>query len=362
MSAELSPRVGYIGTGWTERVQIPAFTLGGLIPQAIASGQLPNAERVAEKFSIPEIYDDWRELVASENVDVVSICTPPSLHKEMAITALEAGKHVICEKPMALNTEEAEAMFAAAQAHPGQLAIIDHEMRFHPVRIHMRQLIRDGAIGAPLRLDLDRVSGERLNPELPWTWWTDASMGGGMLGAIGSHLIDLSRWLAGRIDYITGQTQIAHFVRTDSTGARRSVTADDHADILLRFANGARGRIVVSGITPGPSTGMNVLVAGSAGALKIDGQDRLWIQQGPDFPSGEWREVPPAQSIPALADSRVRSTMGVGSFYLAQAVATALSLGDTTLPEAASFYDGLVVQRALDAVRGTQENPVWSTL
>ncbi len=115
------------------------------------------------------------------------------------------------------NIYAAEAMFAAAQAHPEQLAIIDHEMRFHPARLQLRQMIRDGEIGHLLRVDCTRVSGDRLNPDLPWTWWADASKGGGMLGAVGSHLIDLSRWLAGRIDSLTGQTQIAHYTRRDST-------------------------------------------------------------------------------------------------------------------------------------------------
>lgn len=358
MAIEISPRVGYIGTGWTERVQIPAFTQGGLKAQAIASGQVANAERVAERFGIPEVYGDWRELVASPTVEVVSICSPPYLHKEMAIAALEAGKHVICEKPMALNTAEAEAMFAAAQAHPEQLAVIDHEMRFHPARQQLRQMVRDGEIGHLLRVDCSRVSGDRLNPDLPWTWWADASKGGGMLGAVGSHLIDLSRWLAGRIESLTGQTQIGHFSRRDSTGQPHPVTADDHADILLHFGHGVRGRIVVSGITPGGSAGMEVTVTGDSGALRINSQDVLEVRRNPGA-AGVWETVE-SPALPAeLAEIAAKGTMSVGSYYLAQAVATALPLGETALPDAASFYDGLVVQRALDAIYANQKAPAW---
>lgn len=361
MALEIGPRIGYIGTGWTERIQIPAFSAGGLVPQAIASGQVANAERVAARFGIPEVYADWRELVESPTVDVVSICTPPYLHKEMAIASLDAGKHVICEKPMALDTHEAEAMFAAAQAHPEQLAIIDHELRFHPARVQLRQMIRDGEIGHLLRVDCTRVGGDRLNPDLPWTWWADASKGGGMLSAIGSHMIDLGRWLVGRIDSLTGQTQIGHYSRRDSTGQPHDVTADDHADLLLRFANGINGRIVVSGITPGPTTGMEVVVTGEKGALRITSQDQLEIRRDPT-PEGNWEPMATPVLPEELAEIAAQGTMSVGSYYLAQAVATALPLGETTIPEAASFYDGLVVQRALDGVRKATIEQVWVEL
>ena len=251
MSAVTGLRVGFIGAGWTDRVQIPAFKLGGLTAQAIASGVPDNARRVAARHGIPEVCATWQELVASDNVDIVSICTPPNLHGEIAGAALHAGKHVICEKPTALNVAEAEAMLAAAQAAPGQLAIVDHQLRFHPQRRHLRQLIKDGYVGSVLHIHLDWLGGERLKPDLPWNWWCDAEKGGGMLGATGSHLLDLARWLLGRIDALTAQFQIGHLYRADpATNSSRSVTADDHAQLLLRFANGARGSVTASGSPP----------------------------------------------------------------------------------------------------------------
>jgi predicted dehydrogenase len=252
-------------------------------------------------------------------------------------------------------------MFAAAQAQPDQLAIIDHEMRFHPTRLQLRQMIRDGEIGHLLRVDCSRVSGDRLNPDLPWTWWADASKGGGMLGAIGSHLIDLSRWLAGRIESLTGQTQIAHYTRRDSTGQPHPVTADDHADILLHFGNGVCGRIVVSGITPGATSGMEIVVTGEKGALRINSLDQLEARGNADS-NGVWEAIAPATPAVDLGEVATRGTMSVGSYYLAQAIATALPLGETSLPEAASFYDGLVVQRALDAIYSTRKSLTWVSL
>lgn len=361
MSAELSPRIGFIGTGWTDRVQIPAFRHGGLTLQAISSAQEENARRVAAKYAIPEVFGSWQDLVNSPNVDVVSIVTPPHLHKEIAIAALHAGKHVICEKPMALNVREAEEMFAAAQAAPSQLALIDHELRFHPMRLQLRQMIKEGAVGTLLRVELQRLGPDRLNPGAPFTWWSDSERGGGMLGAVGSHLIDMARWLVGRMESVAGQLQIGHYYRNDPSGRQHQVTADDHADMLVRFANGVQGTLTASGMTPG-GYGLNTLIVGSEGALKLDNQDNLWQMRAPKLAAGDWEAVRPKFTPADLGPVPANNPFAVGSFYLAQTLAAILPMGETALPEAASFYDGLVVQRALDAVRQSHRDNAWVQL
>lgn len=361
MSAQQGLRVGFIGSGWPDRVQIPVFRLGGLTPQAIASARRENAERVAAAHELPQVFDTWQELVASDSVDIVSISTPPHLHAEIAAAALEVGKHVICEKPTALDVNEAEKMLAAAQAAPEQLAIMDHELRFHPQRLHMRQLIKEGYVGSILQARFDRLGSERLDPNQPWSWWSDASYGGGMLGALGSHLVDLARWMIGRIESLTAQTQIGHLFRTDPrNGAQRQVTADDHADLLLRFANGAMGKITVSGLTPG-GYGMSILVVGTDGALMLDNQDQLYgMKDG--YPSGSWEPIRPKQALPAVEGLPNQGAFTVGSYYMAQTLAMSLSMGETLIDDAASFYDGLVVQRVLDAARRAHQLKTWETL
>jgi predicted dehydrogenase len=357
--ADANPiRVGFIGTGWAERVQIPLFRLGGLTIQAICSGNPEKARQAAQKHQIPQVFESWQALVAADTVDLVSIVTPPPLHRSIALAALQAGKHVICEKPTALNVEEAEAMLAAAQAAPNQLAIIDHELRFHPQRIHLRQLIKDGYIGHVLLVNIAAQSGSRLNATTPWRWWDDAAQGGGMLGAIGSHMLDLSRWLIGKIDRLSAQLQIGHFYRQDpATGMRRQVTADDHAQIMLRFANGAQGSITVSGLVPG-GAGNETLIIGTQGALRLDPEDRLWEVHREGFSKGDWQLI--KTGFPEQLPNGVPGSQpyAVGTFYLAQALA-ALPADHVVLPEAASFYDGLAVQRALDAARRSHREQVW---
>lgn len=363
MSDNEGLRVGFIGSGWTERIQIPAFCLGGLTPQAIASGHVENARRVAEEQNLPEVYESWRELVASDSVDIVSIVTPTDTHAEMAIAALQAGKHVICEKPTALNTDEAESMLAASQAAPDQLAIIDHELRFHPQRRQMRRMIKDGFVGTVLSARMTRLGASRLDPLGAWNWWSDASRGGGMLGAVGSHLLDLARWMIGRVNTMTAQLNTGVLYRDDpDSDGQRPVTVDDHAHMMLRFANGALGDITVSGITAG-GYGMTVEVYGTRGALMLDNQDRLWSMQGEEMLKGEWQPVRVMIPNPGLIEQLPnKGPFGVGSLFLAQTIATSLPMGEVIIPDAASFYDGLVVQRMLDAARRGHDEQAWVRL
>jgi predicted dehydrogenase len=367
-SAANALRVGFIGSGWTDSTQIPAFRLGGLTPQAIASANPEHARAVAARHGLPQVFDTWQAMIASDAVDIISICTPPDLHQEIAVAALQAGKHVISEKPTALNVQQAEAMLAAAQAAPDQLAIIDHELRFHPQRLQMRQMIKEGYVGSVLHVQLDRLGSERLDPALPWNWWCDAERGGGMLNALGSHLLDLARWLIGRIEALTAQLQIGQLYRRDAAGVMRQVTADEHAHLLLRFANGAQGSITASGLTPG-GWGMSILVVGTEGALKLDNQDGLWGLCGPAYPGGgtagaaAWEPIRPRHHAPAnLAELPNQRPFAVGSLYLAQVLAMSLPMGEVLPADAASFYDGLVVQRALDAARTAHQNGAWLRL
>lgn len=357
-------RVGFIGTGWTERVQIPTFRLGGLTIQAICSGRVENAQRVAASQEIPEVYEDWRDLIESDTVDIVSVVTPPDLHAQMAVAALQAGKHVICEKPTALHVAQAEDMFAAAQAAPGQLAIIDHELRFHPQRAQLRKLLRDGYIGSPLYLELDGRYTRWLDPQKAWSWFSDSEQGGGILGALASHLFDYARWCYGRVDAISAQLQTANFLRPDPAqeGHQRRVTSDDAAHLMLQFGAGQQGRIAASAIHP-QDLGMSILAMGTEGALRIDYADQLWGLRGRDFLHGEWKSLQvdvediPREKLPDTGPSTI------GTYCLAKQLAESITQhGEPVLPDAASFYDGLVVQRALDAARRSHRDKVWVRL
>src|SRR6266550_1446642 len=175
-------RVGIIGRGWGERSQAPNFREAGLDVVTIAGR------------------DNWRALLDRDDIDLISIVMPPSRHVEMAIAALEHGKHVVCEKPTALNAKEAERLVEAARSRPTQIAIIDHELRFLPSFIAARQRIAE--IGPIRYAEVRYASPGRGDRSRPWNWWSDANEGGGVWGAVGSHFVDAFRYLGSEIESV----------------------------------------------------------------------------------------------------------------------------------------------------------------
>ena len=187
--------IGIIGTGFARTTQIPGFRdcMGTRIV-AIASRSPERAEAVAKEFGIEYVAHDWQELIAHNDVDLVSIVTPPSTHMEITLAALEQRKAVLCEKPMAMNAREAEGMTARAR-EVGVLSLIDHELRFVSSRQKLRAMLHDGVIGKVRHVEYLFRSDYRGVLDRQWDWWSDIDMGGGTLGAIGSHVIDSFRWM-----------------------------------------------------------------------------------------------------------------------------------------------------------------------
>jgi predicted dehydrogenase len=338
-------RVGVIGTGFGSLVQIPAFHAHPRVEVvAVASGTPGKARAVAERFGVPQAFDDWAALVAAD-LDLVSITAPPSLHHAMACAAHAAGHHVLCEKPMALSTAEAEAMLAVAE-RSGRLHVIDHELRLNPNRRKVRKLLGDGFVGRPRHALVTGVSGGRLDPEKPWGWWYDAAHGGGLLGAVGSHQVDLLRYWLGEIEAATGTAQafVAERPRPDGPGRVR-VTADDFTAFSLRFRAGAVATVVLS-VVAAHAVGPRIELWGDEGYLLLDAAERLWGARHGDalveLTEPETVTPPPGmQYVPLWGLSFVR---------LVDHLAAAALDGAPVAP-AATFRDGVAVQRVLDAVR-----------
>ena len=346
----MTVRVGIIGAGFARRVQLPGLALvPGARALAIASGRRANAEAVAREFGLPHVFDDGVELARSPEVDLVIVSSTPDSHARYAIAALDAGKHVLCEKPIALDAYEASQMVAAAARHPDRVAWVDHELRYEPNRRRARELIRGGAIGDVRHIELSlkpylRGDGRPQATDAPWTWWSDASQGGGILGAVGSHLIDLVRFWCGEIVHVAGQAATFVPERRDAQGASRPVTADDFATAILRTARGALATITLSTVAHhGP--GHLAHVTGSAGTLALTGETRLEL----GLAGGPLEDVSAADD---LWEKTQPNNMWARSFVrLARDMVRAVG-GQAPEGEAATFRDGWQVQRVLDAVRG----------
>src|SRR5262245_26026025 len=232
--------IGIVGTGFARTTQIPGFRdcMGAKVV-AIASRHRERAETVAKEFGIATVSNDWQELVAHRDVDLVSIVTPPATHMEITLAALEHRKAVLCEKPMAMNAEQSARMVEQAKA-AGVLALVDHELRFLNSRRTMRAMLQNGAIGQVRHCNYVFRSDYRGVKDRAWDWWSDANIGGGTLGAIGSHVIDSFRWMLGtEVKSVLGMLATHIKQRPDnSNGATRPVTSDDEAKLLFRFADG----------------------------------------------------------------------------------------------------------------------------
>ena len=335
-------RVGIVGTGWGARVQVPTFREAGLDVVAVAGFHRNKTRDLAAELGL-RAHDDWHELVTSPEVDLVSIVTPPSEHRVMALAALEAGKHVLCEKPTALNALEAEHLLAAAKRRPQQLALIDHELRFLPSWREARQRIRD--LGPARYAEVRYSSPARGDRSRAWNWWSDVDRGGGILGAVGSHYVDAIRYFGMEVEAV--QAMLRTIVDRRPFGdASREVTADDFASVDLRLANGAVGVLQCSAVATGPDENSLFTIYCEEGAMRFAGEEVLLSTKGAPFTHMAGNEM---QKRPGNSPG---GAFGTGTLYLGRALRAALDDGDRdALAPAATFEDGLMQQRVLDAAR-----------
>ncbi len=356
--------IGIVGTGFARTTQIPGFRdcMGAKVV-AIASRHRERAEAVAKEFGIEIVCDDWHQLVAHRDVDLVSIVTPPSTHMEIALAALEHRKAVLCEKPMALNAEQTARMVQKANA-AGVLALIDHELRFLNSRRTLRAMLQNGAIGQVRHCNYLFRSDYRGVLDRQWDWWSDSSMGGGTLGAIGSHAIDSFRWLLGtEVTKVLAMlsTHIKQRPEKSNSSSSRAVTSDDEAKILFRFANGPNniettGAASLSVVESGKYEN-RLEVYGTTGALMVEETGELWHSP---VGSGTWRPVAIDQDH--MAQGMRESSWSRGFTAFSGAIVEAMHSGKTTVRDAASFEDGHRIQLALDAARASNESGCWVTL
>ena len=333
-------RVGIIGTGWGTRVQVPAFRSAGLDVVGIAARDVVKTRREAADLGVAA-FDTWQELLA-EGLDLISIVTPPRLHREMAEAALQAGLHVVCEKPTAFNAEEAASMYQAAQAHPQQLALIDHELRFLPVVRLAQTLINSGAIGSPRTIQGQVVFSSRADPSRPWNWWSDKDQAGGVWGAIGSHQIDLLRFLCGEIAAISA-TLRTFITERPYEATLRPVTSDDFVAAQLHLACGAIAQLTLNAVAA-VSAANTLIIHGERGALRLEGGKLFFASL-----NGEWEDRTPAHAVEM--PEGINGMFPEGTVYLGHALKAWAEGDSSALDGAATFADGYRNQEILDAGR-----------
>lgn len=252
-------RIGVIGVGFGSRVHIPGFQSEGFEVVAVCSQRRERAEKAAKEFGIPSAYTDYRKMLSHPGLDAVSIVTPPNLHYEMAMAAIEKGKHVLCEKPLAMNQQQAKEMWDKAQSS-GLTGMVTHEFRFAPARAYVKELLSQGYIGAMRCVLITMFIAGRQDRD-PADWRSHYSQGGGQLAGIGSHYIDCLRDWFGEITGVGGRVFPSDSGRESTAG-----DADNAFSLLLTFANGGWGSLIASFAAPFGS-GVRIEVYGSEGSL-----------------------------------------------------------------------------------------------
>jgi predicted dehydrogenase len=275
------PGIGLIGTGFMGKAHALAWrnarAVMGDVPEVrlelLCDTPADKAAAFAAQFGFARSTGDWRALVADPAVDVVSITTPNGMHREMAEAALAAGKHVWCEKPMALTMADAAAMAAAAAAS-GRQTLLGYNYTRNPAFRHAVKLVAGGRIGRPVHFRGWADEDYQADPEQPWTWRARlADAGLGALGDIGCHLVSLMLPLMGPVESLIADMQTIHATRPHGSD-RAPVENEDTATAVIRFASGAQGSISCSRSAWGRKSRLDFEVHGTAGMI-VFAQERM---------------------------------------------------------------------------------------
>ena len=341
------------------------------------------ADEAAARLGWAESSDDWRAVIARDDIDVIDICTPGDTHAEIAIAALTAGKHVLCEKPLANTVAEAQEMVAAAEraAADGVRAMVGFTYRRVPAIALAQRLVAEGRVGDIRHVRAQYLQDWIADPEAPLSWRLDkAKAGSGALGDIGAHIIDLTQFITGdRIAEVSGRLETfvkerpypagetAGSLGGGGTSAERGpVTVDDAASFLATFAGGAMGVFEATRFATGRKNAIRIEINGSSGSLAFDFEDmnvlELFDAAEPDETAGFRRiQVTDAGHPYVAAWWPPGHGLGYEHGFTHQVVDLVQAIADGTDPTP-TFADGLQVQRVLAAVETSSDTRTWQAI
>ena len=287
-----------IGAGFIGPVHVEGLRRLGVRVKGIAGISQDEAERAAGTLGLERPYATVDDLLADRDVHVVHVASPNRLHHDHVMAALGAGKHVVCEKPLALSSAQTSALVGAAKGRPGQIAAVNYNLRFYPLSIHARSLVRSGAMGDLLHVHGSYVQDWLLYPT-DFNWRVLKSEGGELraVGDIGTHWLDLVAFVSGlEVEEVMADLKTVHATRLKPPAGSVetfkgkeggqpverepvSIDTEDFGAILLRYRGGARGVLTVSQVTAGRKNCLRYEVAGTKKALYFNSEapNSLWI-------------------------------------------------------------------------------------
>ncbi|MSO47871.1 MAG: Gfo/Idh/MocA family oxidoreductase [Thermoleophilia bacterium] len=285
-------RAAVVGTGFIGAVHIDALRRLGIEIAGVLGSSPERGRLCSTDLGIPHAYASLAELLADDRVDVVHITSPNSEHAAQAHAVIAAGKHIVCEKPLATSSEDARSLLAAAEA-AGLVHCVNFNQRFYPQAQEMASRVRDGSVGA-IRLLSGSYLQDWLLADTDWNWRLDAAIGGPLraVGDIGSHWLDLASFVSDlRVESVLAELITVHPIRHAPVGpvatfasasgdtVPHQISTEDIALLLVRYAGGARGSLTLSQVSPGRKNRLWLEVDGSQDALAWCNEtpDELWI-------------------------------------------------------------------------------------
>jgi predicted dehydrogenase len=326
---------------------------------AICGRNRDRADEMAKKYEIPLVFTDYREMIAKGDLQAIVIITPEDLHYPMTMDALDVGLHVLCEKPLALNAEQAREMYEKAEA-VGVKHMVFFTHRWWPHYRYLKELVDEGYVGRCFLCHIRYLGG--YGREAQYAWRFDRQRSNGILGDLGSHMIDFARWYVGDIARVSAH--LTTFVERPGPESQALDPANDSAVLTVEFENGAQGVIHVSAVAYVGDRGQeqHVILHGQSGTLEADftfvgaelrGARHDEEQFAPlSVPDDLWGDVDQTD-FSQILDVFVKQPVGDRLFIDA-------ILEDR--PVTPSFYDGLKAQEVIDAAIESHQSGSWVSL
>lgn len=346
-------RIGIVGTSWwTDSMYMPALIKHpNADVRAVVGRNLDHTREFAKQWKVPNAYANLEELLSNETVDAIIIATPNKQHYAIAMTAIEHGLHVLCEKPLAMNYTEASNMAEAADT-AGVKTMVPFTYRFMPTARYLRELIEQGYIGKPYHLNMRYYTGYAREGQYMWRFDLDES-GSGVVGDLGTHWLYLADWFYGEIKAVSAMLGY-HVSREPRPDGQPYELADDSAVMMLEFENGARGVLHLSSVayeeTPFEQT-HHMEFHGRGGTLySFTDWDKTQSVSGAREGEGPIHDLPIPDHIWGMArrDSVPDTYKDIfrDHDFMARGFVSAIANNTSVEP---SFQDGAKIQRYLEA-------------
>ena len=359
MSSTNQIGVAVIGTGFGQKIHIPGFQHHDRTEVvAVYNRDLNRAKEIADANQIYYAYNNLDKILSLPEVDAVSISTPPFLHYEMAKQVLEAKKHLLLEKPMAMNANQVKELYHLA-VQQGVVAIADFEFRYVPAWQLLAEYLQDDYVGKKRFIKIDWLVTSRANPKRDWNWYSQQAAGGGALGSVASHAFDYISWLFGSVSRLSGYLNCAIPERPDHNdgGKMKPVDADDTCLITLELSDGTPVQLSISSVTYG-GRGHWVEVYGEKGTLVLGSSNLKDYVHGFELFAAPAGKALKKVSVPKKYDfNRVFTDGRLAPFIrIVDRFVTAIDSGESLVP---SLKEGVYSQLLMDLTHQSHQQKSW---